>query len=402
MLKTIIAKELKRVFSDRRLIFSTFLLPALSIFLSYNLIGMLASNRIDDIQQHQTTVVAVNIPDSFRQYMQNEAKDMADWSESKDIKDSYRESMKEGGLDLIVEFPQNFDESIAKYESTALPNIHIYYNPTEDYSRSGKNLMEHRILAEYQSRILEQRFGNLNKIKAFTMNEGLDETQFEIKNEKKSSGFGVSQILPMLLSIMLFASAMGIGMETIAGEKERGTMGALLLTPVSRNTIALGKMMALSILSIISTLLSVAALIASLPKFMEAAGENFSGSLMYGPVDYLYILVILLLEVGIFVGLICLISVLAKTVKEAGTYMTPAYMVVMMGAFATMFSFGKTADYMYAIPLIGNIFALKSALTFELTTIQLGITISVSLAVITVLVLGTAKAFRSEKIMFRA
>ncbi|RRD95536.1 ABC transporter permease [Clostridiales bacterium COT073_COT-073] len=403
MLQTIISKELKRIFSDKRLIFSTFLLPALSIFLMYNLMGILTSNRLNDIEKHTAAIAVIEAPDSFKTFMETYAdRESYQLEYQAAISEELKEQVKAGDLDIIMQFPDDFADRIAAYEKSAVPDIHIYYNPTEDYSRATNNELKSELLHEYHNHLLEERFGDLNKVIAFTTNTGENPEIYEIKNEKKSSGFGVSQLLPMLLSIMLFASAMGIGMETIAGEKERGTMGAILLTSVSRSTIALGKMIGLAILAIISTLISVIALVASLPKLLAITGGDLTGQLMYGPMEYMQILIILLLEVGIFVGIICLISVLSRSVKEAGTYITPAYMVVMLGAFAAMFSFGKTATFMYAIPLIGNIYALKSALTFELTMIDFAIVIAVSLVVIGILVMATTQAFKSEKVMFNA
>lgn len=404
MLKTIIDKELKRIFSDRRMVFSVFLLPALSIFLIYNLMGILASNRINEIKEHQARVAVVRVPESFQNFWAGyEEKEKYDLSYDTQISAELKEMVRSGEVEAIVEFPADFSEKMTAYERETTPDIHIYYNPTEDYSATANQQLKISLLKDYQDALLQERFGDLKKIRAFTTNEDFknEPQEYEIKNEKKSSGFGIAQLLPMMLSIMLFASAMGIGMETIAGEKERGTMAALLLTPVSRNTIALGKMISLGILAIISTLTSVIALVAAFPKLAAISG-TMPTNLMYGVTDYLQISVILLLEVGIFVGLICLISVLSRTVKEAGTYVTPAYMLVMMGAFAAMFSFGKPGLYVFAIPVAGNIFALKSALNFELTLPQLLLTCVVSLISIALLVLATAKAFKSEKIMFNA
>ena len=404
MLKTIIDKELKRIFSDRRMVFSVFLLPALSIFLIYNLMGILASNRINEIKEHQARVAVVRVPESFQNFWAGyEEKEKYDLSYDTQISAELKEMVRSGEVEAIVEFPADFSEKMTAYERETTPDIHIYYNPTEDYSATANQQLQTSLLKDYQDALLQERFGDLKKIRAFTTNEDFknEPQEYEIKNEKKSSGFGIAQLLPMMLSIMLFASAMGIGMETIAGEKERGTMAALLLTPVSRNTIALGKMISLGILAIISTLTSVIALVAAFPKLAAISG-TMPTNLMYGVTDYLQISVILLLEVGIFVGLICLISVLSRTVKEAGTYVTPAYMLVMMGAFAAMFSFGKPGLYVFAIPVAGNIFALKSALNFELTLPQLLLTCVVSLISIALLVLATAKAFKSEKIMFNA
>ena len=404
MLKTIIGKELMRIFSDRRMIFSVFLLPALSIFLMYNLMGILAGNRLNDIQTHQAKVAVIREPETFRSFWASYAdKDKYELSYDTQISEELKEMVKDGDMDAIIEFPADFGEKVAAYEQQATPDVHIYYNPSEDYSAEANKELQTDLLKSYQDALLKERFGDLKKITAFTTNQdfGQKPEEYEIKNEKKSSGVGVSQILPMMLSIMLFASAMGIGVETIAGEKERGTMAALLLTPVSRNTIALGKMISLGILAIISTLTSVIALVATFPKLRALSGD-VAGKLMYGVTDYLQILLILVLEVGIFVGMICLVSVLSRTVKEAGTYITPAYMIVMMAAFTAMFSFGKTGLYIFAIPVAGNIFALKSALNFELTLPQLLLTSVVSLITIILLVVATAKAFKSEKVMFNA
>ncbi len=404
MLKTIIGKELKRIFSDRRMVFSVFLLPALSIFLIYNLMGILASNRINEIKEHQARVAVVRAPESFQNFWAGyEEKEKYDLSYDTQISAELKEMVRNGEVEAIIEFPADFSEKMTAYERETTPDIHIYYNPTEDYSATASQQLKTSLLKDYQDALLQERFGDLKKIRAFTTNEDFknEPQEYEIKNEKKSSGFGIAQLLPMMLSIMLFASAMGIGVETIAGEKERGTMAALLLTPVSRNTIALGKMISLGILAIISTLTSVIALVAAFPKLAAISG-TMPTNLMYGMTDYLQIAIILLLEVGIFVGMICLISVLSHTVKEASTYVTPAYMLVMMGAFAAMFSFGKPGLYVFAIPVAGNIFALKSALNFELALPQLLLTCVVSLISIALLVLAMAKAFKSEKIMFNA
>ena len=368
----------------------------------YNLIGVLTSKRISDIEEHTARVAVVAAPKSFTEFAKNYSEKEYMFQYQEEITEEIREQVKSGDLDLILEFPNDFADIVSPKDSSKVADLHIYYNPTENYSGAAYSNLKNDLLVEYKNELLTERFGDANIVKIFTTNEGGDPEIYEIKNEKKSSGFGVSQLLPMMLSIMLFASAMGIGMETIAGEKERGTMGAILLTSVSRSTIAMGKMIGLGILAIISTLISIVAVIASLPKLMSVSGENFADQLMYGPVEYLQLSVILLLEVGIFVGIICLISVLARNVKEAGTYTTPAYMVVMLGAFAAMFSFGKTAAYMYAIPLIGNIYALKSALTFELTMTDFAIVIAVSLIAIGLLVYATTQAFKSEKIMFNA
>lgn len=52
MFNVILKKELKRVFTDKRLVFSSFILPAMSIFLLYTVMGIMASNMFNDINEH--------------------------------------------------------------------------------------------------------------------------------------------------------------------------------------------------------------------------------------------------------------------------------------------------------------------------------------------------------------
>ncbi len=113
-------------------------------------------------------------------------------------------------------------------------------------------------------------------------------------------------------------------------------MATLLLTPAKRETIALGKIIGLGIVAIISAITSFIAIIASLPSSSNVlTGESSVnlGALQFTPLQMVQLLVIMLTLVAIFVGLISLISVRARTVKEAGTYIAPVYMVVMIAAF---------------------------------------------------------------------
>ena len=56
----------------------------------------------------------------------------------------------------------------------------------------------------------------------------------EIINEQKASGQMLATMFPYLITILLFAGTMSLGVDTITGEKERGTMASMLVTPVKR------------------------------------------------------------------------------------------------------------------------------------------------------------------------
>ncbi len=424
MLLVIVKKELKRVFTDKRLVFSSFVLPALSIFLLYSLMGNMIGNMSNEIDEHIALVTIVNSPESFKDYIElyidqidrlkkEQGADFNDFqlearyidmteNEITNIKNSETgDLVKLGKTDVVIIFDQSFDKSVEGYETIQHPNVNTFYNPGEEYSSSAISRIEYQLLTGYQNFLLEKRFDGLSTLSAFTVN--IENQNNIIAKEGQAAGLGMSFMMPMLLNIMLFAGAMGIGIDVIAGEKERGTMATLLLTPVDRKTIAFGKVLSLGIVAVISATCTFGAIIASLPNASEmlAGGTEVSiDSFGFAIGDYLMLLTVIIMQVGIFVGLICLISVIAKSVKEAGTYISPIYMVVMISAFGTIFTTQDVQMYKFMIPIMGNVFAIKEILTFDLSLVEFGVTVGMSAVIIGVLLKLITMAFNNERTMF--
>lgn len=63
----------------------------------------------------------------------------------------------------------------------------------------------------------------------------------------------------------------------VAGEKERGTMASMLVAPIKRSSIVLGKVFALMIISGISSVVYVAVMVGFLPQMMGAYGSEGLG-----------------------------------------------------------------------------------------------------------------------------
>ncbi len=405
MLLNVIKKELKRVFSDRRLVFSAFIMPAVMIFVVYSIMGNMLSNRENDIEEHQSVVYVQNAPEGFEAFASNEKLNMnVNYISSADDTSTIIEDIKMGNVDLLVQFEDGFLDNVEGFDQLdAPPQVKTFFNPSEVYSLNGRNNFVSTVLSDYQRELLTQRFGNESYAVAFDIDR--DNEESVVMDKKKASGQGMGNIFPMLIAIILFSSAMGIGIDTIAGEKERGTMATLLLTPAKRETIALGKIIGLGIVAIISALTSFIAIIASLPSSSEVlTGESSInlGAIQFTPLQMVQLLVIMLTLVGIFVGLISLISVRARTVKEAGTYIAPVYMVVMIAAFSTLFGSGANELYQFAIPIYGSVSAIKAALSFELTMNQFLVTAVAAFITSLILVKLITMTFNDEKVMLNA
>ena len=221
---------------------------------------------------------------------------------------------------------------------------------------------------------------------------------FSLVHKYVSRILGTYQMLPYLITLLLFAGTMSLGTDTISGEKERGTMASMLVTPIKRTSIVLGKLLALTVLSLISALVYIISLVVAMPKAMAGMGEM---SLTLDAGQVVMIAFIMLTLAFLYVALVGIVAVYARTVKEAASYVTPIYLIVIVAGIITMFS-GQEGHSLveYMIPIYNSSLALGDILSGELELSAFFITIASSLVMGSILTLGIAKAFDNEHVMF--
>lgn len=400
-MKEIFKKEMARVFKDKKMLFSVFLLPVIIMIGIMTLVGNLASGMQDKIEQHVPVVYIQNEARSFQTFLdQGETKYKISYIENESDRKSAEKKILQGDADLMIEFPEGFDEMMASYQSgDPVPQIKTYYNPSEDYSQAAYNEISNSVLESYRQTLLAERVGNLDQIAVFTVNS--DNKDMVIQDDDKASGKALGMMLPYFITILLFAGAMGIGTDMIAGEKERGTMASLLVSPVKRSSIVLGKVFSLMAISGISSVIYVGAMAACMPMMARAmTGQSASGmSLNFTGAQIGMLGVLLVALAFLYSTIIALISVFAKTTKEANSYIMPAYMLVLVIGLMTMFQTGETSAAGYYIPLYNTSLVLKGILSQEVTMMQYGVTLGMTLVLGAVLTGIIVKAFESEKVM---
>jgi len=190
---------------------------------------------------------------------------------------------------------------------------------------------------------------------------------------------------------------MSVAPDSIAGEKERGTIATLLKTPVKRREIAIGKITALSILAIINAISSFVGLMLSMPKLMGMSGI----SSLYGAGEYVLILFIIISTVLVIISAMSVISSFARTVKEANMLIMPFMLLSMVVGITSLIGSGAaSAFYMYLIPLYNSVQSIAAVLTFEVNFVNLIITTVVNLVYAGIFIVVLSKLFNKEKIMF--
>lgn len=408
----VMRKELYRVFSDKKMIFGLFIMPALVVVGLFLLMGVLASSMMQDLDEHEPTILVYQAPESFRNYIREMEINAGDytigdtichisWTEEEREMESGKNRIYSGDLDLILTFPKEFDRQVEGYaEGQGIPDIQTFYNPSEDYSDHARSNVLTTILETYRSILLEERIGDLGQLEIFTID--LDNEGSVIQNDNKAQGKVFGYVIPYMITILLFAGAMSLGADSFAGEKERGTMAALLMTPVNRSSIVYGKLFALMILSGLSALIYGGSMIFAIPLMYRTLGALTGQDLSFPPEQMVMMLVLIVTLVFLYVALIALCATFAKNTKEGSTYITPVYMIVMAIGVISMFRGEDVTNLQYLIPLYGPTMALKNVFTFDITLPGFLLAALSNLGTGALFAWVTARLFYNEKIMFNA
>ena len=379
---TIMKKELMRFFGDRRMVLSIFL-PGLLIYLIYSLMGDAMMSSFSD-EDATYTMQVEEMPDTV-QAMIDLGKLPFDMVASEDPK----AAVEAQELDLYVVFPKNFEEDIQKDPKESYPMVEIYYNSASSASSSAYAMFT-TLLDGYESALAN----------CFDVNAD-PEKSYDMASAEDTTGMFFSMLMPMLLIMLMFTGCMSVAPESIAGEKERGTIATLLVTPLRRSELAIGKISALSIIALLSGLCSFLGILLALPKLMGDEMDGMIDANIYQVADYAWILGVILATILLFVSLISVISALAASIKEASGMVPPLMILVTIVGVSGMFGGGSTPVWAYFIPVYNSVQCISGIFSLSYEPIHILITMLVNCAAAGVFIFLLTKLFNSERVMFK-
>ncbi len=382
---TIMKKEFARFFKDRRMVFTTIFMPGILIYVMYSFMGQGLSALYSSGEDFIPQIYAENLPEAFSEMEGLPVEFITDTPKE----EAMTLLEEEKGCHVVAVFPEDFTESVAAYEVSSgeeAPQVELYYKSTSTDSSTAYTMMQ-EILASYETSMVNK----------FDINQG--EGPYDLASEQDMAGMMFSMMLPLLMMVFLFSGCMAIAPESIAGEKERGTIATLLVTPMKRSHLALGKIFSLSAIGLLSGLSSFIGTMLSLPKLMGGVEGVDAGVYQVG--DYLLLLAVILSTALLLISLISIISAFAKNVKEATSWVTPLMIVVVVISITSMIdSFRASNNVMYLIPLYNSVQSMNGVFSFEPNVAAVVLTV-VSNVVYTGICAGIlTKMFGNERVVF--
>lgn len=381
----IVKKELKRFFTDKRMIMSL-ILPGVLIFVLYSVMGNFIGKAIIPADDYEYVICVENESVTLDGYLSTLG---FKYKKVNAPREEAEKKLVDKEIDLYVSFSEDFDDAGA---DKAGKNVVIEYNSAK--SESAK------IYSALQTVYMQNSVASVDY--NYAINAGVENP--DMATEEDVVKMILTMFMPFILMVFLVTGSVSVASESIAGEKERGTIATLLVTPVKREYIALGKIIALTVTSLFSSLVSFVGIMASLPNLLqlERIGDVTSIDLsVYGASTFVGILGIILITVMMFTMIMSVLSTFAKSVKEATQFVTPAMIVVMLASATSMIGGGKavTNPALYLIPIYNCAQCLTMLFSGEFYGLCYLFTILSDALFVVLGVVLLAKMFNNEKIM---
>ena len=390
-------KEMARFFKDFRLFFSTVIFPGLLLFIVYNVIGVGLQSFMQGSEDYIASVYTVNYPETIRSAIeiQDPALKITITAIEEDEIVTYRDLVRDQEVDLLMVFEDDFDAKYADVingvSGAEAPYAKLYYNSTRTESSSVYTQI--KAIIDHIEEMATPDLINLNEPVEI----------YDQATERDIASFVFSSLFPFLILIFISSGVVGLTAESIAGEKERGTLATVLVTPIRRGEYAVGKILALAVEALLSGLSSFIAVLLSFPQLAGLDGGFSLVLSSFKITDYLGILLMIIALVLFVVTLMSIASAFARTVKEASSYSAPILMLLMVIGVTPLLTQGGAATnaLIYLIPIIGPLQALVGIFSFSSSLINILLAFGSTLVYATLLAFVLVKMFNNERVMFK-
>ena len=396
---TIYLKEMREVLRDRKTLIFMVVLPTLVVPVLMNImIGFIV--RAEKKAQTETLTFAIfgaeHLPDLANAFSEEKGFEKVDIPTQEAISSAIEENKIKFGLVI----PQASRE---QFESGEQVTVHFHYNNASVTSKV-KNRAS-KVIYEFGESYRSERLAGLgldtpqeqeHLLKPVTIEEHNTADMREVLGER------VGGMLPYLFIIFCFMGAMYPAIDLGAGEKERGTLETLLLAPIRRYQIVLGKFFVIFTTGVTAALLCLTSMGVMLAtKGKEVTGELGEVIASVSVVDLVLIAAMLIPTAAMFAALLLSVSIYAKSFKEASAYCGPLNFLVIMPAFIAMLPMVKLDWYWAMVPITNISLAIKELIKGTMNYGMLIAILGSSVVIAGALLFFCSRWFEREAVLFR-
>ena len=268
----------------------------------------------------------------------------------------YERALKDSKFDkAVLVVPPDFEERLARGER---PQLELVTSSANTRAQAGMG----RLRALLRGFADEQR--QLRLAHHGLAPEALRVLDFQERDlaDPASRGAQLAFIVPFFVMTAVLYGCFNAALDTTAGERERGSLEPLLMTPASPLALTLGKWAAVSTLGM---LVAVLACFSFLPGQWLLRSEWLAAMFRFGPVEALWFLALLVPLAGALAAVLMATAIRCKSFKEAQANATVVLLAVNLVPLVQVFGRGGEEPWHLWVPALAQITLMTRVLKGE-------------------------------------
>ncbi|MBZ9752529.1 ABC transporter permease [Deinococcus sp. HMF7604] len=405
------ARDLLATLRDRRTLNATIFMPLLLIpLLTLGLPLLMGSLLGGQQQERQTVGVSGPLPAALRAALERDETlpggvVVRAGVKLQTVSDALK-AVQDGTVDAAV----RADGPLPQRAGDGTGTLELYAKLGNLRAQAGAYSKVSDVVEGYNRTLAVERLGTL----------GLDETALapitlkpvDASTTQEQRSGQLAFLIPMLMVQFILSGAMATALDATAGEKERGTLESLLVSPVRRAEVVAGKLLATTLTALTSAAFSVVGfLVSSLAMRAWLSGQPDSvvpmvqalgGQLSLSLGSVLALLGVAASAALVVSALLMALGIYARSFKEAQTYAAPITLLLVLPAILLQFAdFLQVGLGVYAIPVIGGQVAILEMVRGAPQSLHVLLAIAANVVGAALLSGVALRSFGREEVIFR-
>jgi sodium transport system permease protein len=396
-IRLVYLKEMMDTLRDRRTLISMIVVPMVVIPALILGMGKTIRRIVEGARKEKMSVMilgAENAPTLAAQIMRHSSFEIVPPDTA------FTTRIENKKLRAAVEFPADFEAALPSAAGTSAPTVNIYFHDSEIRSELARRNVE-TVLETYLTQIVEERLAARDLSSADL--QPFQHRSHNVASSERVGGEAFGGFIPYIIILLTMMGAMYPAIDVTAGEKERGTIETILASPVSRTSLALGKFFAVVTAAVTTALLALVSLaVSSRIATADAGDQGFSMLAVPLSATNAAAMLLMVFPVAVlFSGTLLAIALMAKTYKEAQSYISPLNIVVIIPAVSSLFP-GIDLDLRLSlIPILNVSLASKQIIAGIYEWKWIGLIFASSCVYAAVALAVAVSFFKRESVLFR-
>ena len=382
----VLVKEIIDNLRDRRSMFLALIYP----FIGALLLGLLMTLVGGMMKGQSKRTLSISVVGAER------APDLARYLKSRNIKirpgpENPRQTVRDGKAGAVVVITPDYAKNFAAGKTG---RIDVLINATRlstvvTVSRIAK------ILRTYSKRVSQSRLKNVgvephfaNPIRVKSVNVG---------RSRNLAGFFLNMLPPFLI-FTVFVGGVYLAIDSIAGERERGSLEPLLANPVSRSQLMLGK----AISTFFFTLTTVVVQLLAFKGMFELIAVKQTGLAVNPGFFGFFVTFLICMPLVLFaVGIQFIVATVSRSYKETQTYLALLPLIPSLPGMILVFVPLNAQTWMMGIPTFGQILLIGQLMREEpIAALDVVVCVTFTLAAAAAMLGFAARLYKRDVLLF--